>query len=44
MENTFAKKVQKAMGSAIPDWIPRGKWRGGGQLWSHFDRYEKQFH
>ena len=26
-ENTFAKKVQKAMGSAIPDWIPRGKWR-----------------
>lgn len=27
-ENTFAKKVQKAMGSAIPDWIPRGKWRG----------------
>ena len=28
MENTFAKKVQKAMGSAIPDWIPRGKWRG----------------
>ena len=41
MENTFAKKVQKAMGSAIPDWIPRGK---GRQLWSHFDRYEKQFH
>ena len=28
IENTFAKKVQKAMGSAIPDWIPRGKWRG----------------
>ena len=23
MENTFAKKVQKAMGSAIPDWIPK---------------------
>ena len=42
MENTFAKKVQKAMGSAIPDWIPRGKWRGVS--YGHFDRYEKQFH
>ena len=29
MENTFAKKVQKAMGSAIPDWIPRAS------IWIH---------
>lgn len=41
-ENTFAKKVQKADGECNSGLDTKRK-MAGRQLWSHFDRYEKQF-